>query len=276
MRDLNLTLATALLAVAAVTSGCIKIEKGGNDCPDGSRGCPCTSQGKCESEELSCVDSVCVKQGASSTKNGGGGTSSSDDGQSRDSGAQSAASGSASNGGSSGASGKPSSSDGSGGAARGSEPYCKMKSGSFVAKNSAAATCGAAASISLTVGESGYLETVEGKSCTLTEASSDHDCFGIGDKYECGGCVFTTGEDLDGFEIGVDDCDAGCAASHCCPLPGGGSLVALGYNFAASHEGTGGSNSSAGSSDACSRCSDACSGIPGCSCCAECGGMCFN
>ena len=37
-----------------------------------------------------------------------------------------------------------------------------------------------------------------------------------------------------------------------------------------------GTDSGSGSNDACSRCTEACAGIPGCSCCAECGVACWN
>ena len=205
------------------------------DCAPGSEACSCIEGGACNGD-LTCENDVCVSastnQGGSSGGNATGGTSGS---------------------------------NGSGGTAPVGDPFCTMPSGSYVATNTAAATCGASQSVDLTIGESGYLESVEGQSCTLNRASSDNDCFGIGDTYDCGGCVFTTGEDLDGFLVGVDDCDAPCAASYCCPLPSGGTAT-IGYTFGATNTGgSGGSGSGGGGGNAaCDDCLASCQGLSGC------------
>jgi hypothetical protein len=140
-------------------------------------------------------------------------------------------------------------------------------------------------SFSVTIGSSGLVQSIDGRSCTLTNPG--YSCFEtFPDVYECGGCTLRVGDrSIDGMTPlawGVEPAscaEAGCAA-YCCMTESGFWYSGDYYldqqpGTGTGGSGAGGSGSNCGAPQSCSSCYDecnySCDGYPG-----NCVTLCFQ
>lgn len=149
-------------------------------------------------------------------------------------------------------------------------PVSELGTAPLAAQSAALVSEGASQTLLLSA--SGNLVTrIGGKACSLIKKPSFTSNAPCNDLYRCGGCDMlvsklakpptSTISGMTQWLMGLWSPDDGTCASW---------DATYYLSKSASSGSTGGSN------DACSSCSDACRGIPGCSCCKECGGFCFN
>lgn len=154
-------------------------------------------------------------------------------------------------------------------------PECSISElGTALSADQSAALYNKNATLSLLVSTSmNQVTYVGGKACKLIAKPSFTSSAPCNDLYDCGGCQMLISKAAQAPEGG----DITGMTQWVMTLwsPKTGSCASWNATYYLSSNSSGGGGSSSGG-DACSRCSDACAGIPGCSCCAECGGFCFN
>ena len=153
-------------------------------------------------------------------------------------------------------------------------PQCPVSElGTSPSANQSAALPKASATKSLAMSASGNRVTnIAGKACTLIKKPSFTSNAPCNDLYRCGGCDMLLSKQAQPPEStlsGMTQWTLGLWS------PDDGSCASWDATYFVS-KGATGSTTGGSQDDACHRCSTACSGVPGCSCCAECGGFCFN
>lgn len=154
-------------------------------------------------------------------------------------------------------------------------PECSISElGTSLSADQSAALVNKKATLTLLVSTSMNKVTyVGGKACKLIDKPSFTSSAPCNDLYDCGGCQMLVSKAAQAPEGGEISGMTQWVMTLWSPKTGSCASWNATYYLSSKSSGGGGSS---GSNDACSRCSDACSGIPGCSCCAECGGLCFN